>query len=376
VKRLAPLALIATIACGGEKAPEEQGIKVGFYGALTGPTATFALSGRNGATLAVEQMNASGGVLGKPIVLLAEDDRGEASEAASAVSKLITRDHVVALIGEQASSRTLAAAPIAQNYRVPMISPTSTNIEVTKKGDYIFRACFIDAYQGRAVADFARKDLKAQTAAILTDVKSDYSVGLAEAFRKSFEAQGGRITSELKYSEGDNDFSAQLTAIRPERPDVLFVPGYYTDAGLIARQAKALGVKTTLLGADGWDSPKLVEIGGDAIENAYFANHYSVDDPSPAVRRFVDAYKARYGAEPDSIAASSYDAMRLLADAITRAGSTEGTRVREALASTRDFPGVTGVITMDADRNPIKPAVILRVEGGRFRFAGSVAPGP
>jgi branched-chain amino acid transport system substrate-binding protein len=376
VKRLAPLALIATIACGGEKAPEEQGIKVGFYGALTGPTATFALSGRNGATLAVEQMNASGGVLGKPIVLLAEDDRGEASEAASAVSKLITRDHVVALIGEQASSRTLAAAPIAQNYRVPMISLTSTNIEVTKKGDYIFRACFIDAYQGRAVADFARKDLKAQTAAILTDVKSDYSVGLAEAFRKSFEAQGGRITSELKYSEGDNDFSAQLTAIRPERPDVLFVPGYYTDAGLIARQAKALGVKTTLLGADGWDSPKLVEIGGDAIENAYFANHYSVDDPSPAVRRFVDAYKARYGAEPDSIAASSYDAMRLLADAITRAGSTEGTRVREALASTRDFPGVTGVITMDADRNPIKPAVILRVEGGRFRFAGSVAPGP
>jgi branched-chain amino acid transport system substrate-binding protein len=376
VRLLLSAALAATVACGGEKAPEEQGIKVGFYGALTGPTATFALSGRNGATLAVEQMNASGGVLGKPIVLLAEDDRGEASEAASAVSKLITRDHVVALIGEQASSRTLAAAPIAQNYRVPMISPTSTNIEVTKKGDYIFRACFIDAYQGRAVADFARKDLKAQTAAILTDVKSDYSVGLAEAFRKSFEAQGGRIMSELKYSEGDNDFSAQLTAIRPERPDVLFVPGYYTDAGLIARQAKALGVKTTLLGADGWDSPKLVEIGGDAIENAYFANHYSVDDPSPAVRRFVDAYKARYGAEPDSIAASSYDAMRLLADAITRAGSTEGTRVREALASTRDFPGVTGVITMDADRNPIKPAVILRVEGGRFRFAGSVAPGP
>ena len=154
------------------------------------------------------------------------------------------------------------------------------------------------------------------------------------------------------------------------------MPGYYTDAGLIARQAKALGLKTTLLGADGWDSPKLVEIGGEAIENAYFANHYSVDDPAPAVRRFVDAYKARYGAEPDSIAASSYDAMRMLADAITRAGSTEGTRVREALASTRDFPGVTGVITMDADRNPIKPAVILKVEGGRFRFAGSIAPGP
>jgi len=377
VRRLASLVCIAAIACiscGGEKAPEDQGIKVGFYGALTGPTATFALSGRNGATIAVEQIDAAGGVLGKRIVLLSEDDRGEASEAASAVSKLITRDHVVALIGEQASSRTLAAAPIAQTYGVPMISPTSTNVEVTKKGDYIFRACFIDAYQGRAVADFARRNLSAKTAAILIDARSDYSVGLAEAFRKSFEAQDGRITSELRYEEGDSDFSAQLTAIRPEQPDVLFVPGYYTDAGLIARQARSLGLKATLLGADGWDSPKLVEIGGDAMEGAYFANHYSVDDPSPAVRKFVDAYKTRFGAEPDSIAASSYDAMRMLADAIARAGSTEGARVRDALATTKDFPGVTGTITMDADRNPVKAAVILRVEKGRYRFAGSVAP--
>ena len=380
VRRLVLLALSAattvSAACGGEKAPQDQGIKAGFYGALTGPTATFAISGRNGVLLAVDEINRSGGVLGKSIVLLSEDDRGEASEAASVVSKLITRDHVVAIIGEQASSRTLAAAPIAQSYGVPMISPTSTNVEVTKKGDYIFRACFIDAHQGRAVANFARKERKAQTAAILIDSRSDYSVGLAEAFRKNFEALGGRITSELKYAEGDSDFSAQLTAIRPERPDVLFIPGYYTDAGLIARQAKSLGLTATLLGADGWDSPKLVEIGGDAIEGAYFANHYSVDDPAPAVRRFVGAYKARYGAEPDSIAATSYDAMRLLADAITRAGSTEGKRVREALASTRDFRGVTGAITMDADRNPVKPAVILKVERGRYRLAASIAPGP
>ena len=374
MKRVALVALLGAIACNVDKSPEDQGIKIGFYGALTGPTATFALSGRNGATLAVEQINAAGGVLGKQLALLSEDDRGEASEAASAVSKLITRDHVVALIGEQASSRTLAAAPIAQSYGVPMISPTSTNVEVTKKGEYIFRACFIDAYQGRAVADFARRDLKAKTAAILIDARSDYSVGLADAFRKSFEAQGGKIASELKYEEGDADFSAQLTAMRPGQPDVLFIPGYYTDAGLIARQAKSLGLKATLLGADGWDSPKLVEIGGDAMEGAYFANHYSVDDPAPAVRKFVDAYKARYGAEPDSIAASSYDAMRMLADAITRAGSTEGARVRNALATTKDFPGVTGTITMDADRNPVKAAVILKVEGGRYRFAGSVAP--
>ena len=368
--------LVAALAgaCGAEKPAASQGIKVGFFGALTGPTATFAISGRNGALLAIEQINAAGGVLGRPLGLVSEDDRGEASEAASAVSKLITRDHVVALIGENASSRSLAAAPIAQSYGVPMISPSSTNIEVTKKGDYIFRVCFIDAYQGRVLAAFARKNLKAQTAAILTDARSDYSVGLAEAFRTAFEAAGGRIVAEAKYAEGDSDFSAQLTALRPTHPDVLFVPGYYTDAGLIARQARSLEVKSTLLGADGWDSPKLVEIGGEAMEGAYLSNHYSVDDPAPAVRRFVDAYKARYGAEPDSIAATSYDATRLLADAITRAGSTEGRRVRDALAATKDFAGVTGTITMDADRNPIKPAVVLKVEGGRFKFADSVAP--
>ncbi len=367
--------LLRRRCCGGESGSvERDGIKVGFFGALTGPTATFAQSGRNGARLAVSEINAAGGVLGKPVVLLAEDDRGEASEAASVASKLITRDHVVALIGENASSRTLAAAPIAQTYKIPMISPSSTNVEVTKKGDYVFRVCFIDPYQGQALATFARRDLKAQTAAILVDARSDYSVGLAEAFRKAFEAAGGRVVDELKYTEGDSDFSAQLTALRPRNPDVLVVPGYYTDAGLIARQAKALGLSATLLGADGWDSPKLVEIGGEAVEGAYLSNHYSVDDPSPAVRKFVDAYKAQYGAEPDSIAALTYDATRLLADAIARAGSTEGKRIRDALASTANFAGVTGSITMDADRNPVKPAVILKVEGGRFRFAAAIAP--
>jgi branched-chain amino acid transport system substrate-binding protein len=372
--RLLLSAALAAAGCGGEGSEDRQGIQVGFYGALTGPTATFAISGKNGATLAVEQINAAGGVLGKPLVLLAEDDRGEASEAASVVSKLITRDHVVALIGEQASSRTLAAAPIAQSYRVPMISPTSTNVEVTKKGDYIFRMCFIDSYQGRALATFSRRDLKAETAAILVDARSDYSLGLAEAFRTAFTEQGGRVIDELKYTEGDSDFSAQLTALAPKAPDVLLIPGYYTDAGLIARQAKTLGLKSVLLGADGWDSPQLIEIGGQAIEGAYLSNHYSVDDPSPSVRRFVDAYKARFGSEPDSIATLTYDATRLLADAITRAGSTEGKRIRDALASTQDFAAVTGSVTMDADRNPVKSAVILKVEGGRFRFAAAIAP--
>jgi branched-chain amino acid transport system substrate-binding protein len=370
------IALLVLPGCGAEKPPGAEGIKVGFFGALTGPTATFAQSGKNGVTLAVEELNASGGVLGgKRIELLVEDDRGEPTEAASAVSKLITRDHVVALIGEQASSRTIAAAPIAQSYGIPMISPTSTNVEVTKKGDYIFRVCFTDAYQGAVLSSFARNDLKAETAAQLVDVRNDYSVGLAQAFRESFQKAGGRVVAEEKYSEGDSDFSAQLTAIRPLDPDVLVVPGYYTDAGLIARQAKALGLRAVLLGGDGWDSPKLTEIGGESVEGSYFSNHYSADDPSTTVRRFVNDYRKKYGAEPDSIAALSYDATKLLADAIRRAGSTEGKRIRDALADTKGFVAVSGTVTMDADRNPIKPAVVLKVEGGRFRFVTSVSPG-
>jgi branched-chain amino acid transport system substrate-binding protein len=370
-------ALSALLAggCGGEKKPPSaQGIPIGFFGALSGPQATFALSGKNGAKLAAAQLNRAGGVLGKHLVLLVEDDHNEASEAASAVSSLITRDHVVALIGENASSRSLAAAPIAQSYQVPMVSPSSTNVAVTKKGDYIFRVCFVDSYQGKALATFARQTLKAATAALLVDAKSDYSVGLAEAFRQAFTGLGGRVVADLKYAEGDSDFSAQLTAIRPSRPDIIVVPGYYTDAGLIARQARGLAIEAALLGADGWDSPKLTEIGGQAVEGAYFSNHYSVEDPSPAVRAFVDDYRRAYGADPDSIAALSYDAARLIADAMRRAGSTEGKRVRDALAATKDFPGVTGRITMDADRNPVKPAVILKVEGGKFRFAASIAP--
>jgi branched-chain amino acid transport system substrate-binding protein len=365
-------ALVVTVSCGGEQNPAGQGIEIGFYGALTGPQATFALSGRNGARLAIDEINRAGGVLGKKLALIAEDDRNEPSEAASAVSKLITRNHVVALIGENASSRSLAAAPIAQSYQVPMVSPSSTNVEVTKKGDYIFRVCFIDPSQGKALALFARNDLKASTAAILIDSKSDYSVGLAAAFESQFTKLGGKVLAQVKYAEGDSDFSAQLTSIRASSPDVLFVPGYYTDAGLIARQARGLGLSSTLLGADGWDSPKLAEIGGSAVEGSYFSNHYSVDDPSPAVRKFVDAYKRAYGSEPDSIAALSYDATRLVADSIRRAGSTEGKRVRDAIASTKDFPAVTGTITMDADRNPVKLPVILKVVNGRPTFAAAM----
>ncbi len=354
--------------------PGHEGIPIGFYGSLSGATATFGQSGKNGATLALDEIDAAGGVLGVRLSLHVEDDRGEPAEAASAVSKLISRDHVVGLLGEAASSRTLAAAPIAQKNEIPMITPSSTNPQVTLVGPYIFRVCFTDDFQGAMLARFAVDDLKAKTALLLTDVRSDYSEGLGRAFRRAFEALGGRVVGEQRYSEGDTDFSAQLTEMRTTPADVVFVPGYYTDVGLIARQKKALGVPGTLLGGDGWDSPRLTEIGGDALDGAYFGDHYSPQDPDPAVRRFVAAYRARFGDVPDSVGALAYDAARLMADAIRRAGSTSGPRIREALAATADFPGVTGNITFDLERNPIKPITILRIENGRYVFVKRIAP--
>jgi len=369
----AALLAVVLVSCAPPH-PGHEGIPIGFYGSLTGSTATFGQSGKNGATLALDEINAAGGVLGDRLALHVEDDRGEPAEAASAVSKLISRDHVVGLLGEAASSRTLAAAPIAQKSEIPMITPSSTNPQVTLVGPYVFRVCFTDDFQGAMLARFAVRDLKAKTAVLLTDVRSDYSAGLGRAFRRAFEAAGGRIVGEQRYAEGDTDFSAQLTQMRTTPADVVFVPGYYTDVGLIARQKKALGVPGTLLGGDGWDSPRLTEIGGDALDGAYFGNHYSPQDPDPAIRRFVGAYRARFGDVPDSVGALAYDAARLLADAIRRAGSTAGPRIREALAATAKFPGVTGELTFDLERNPIKPISILEIENGRYRFVEKLAP--
>jgi branched-chain amino acid transport system substrate-binding protein len=376
VRRIVAAAAVLLFSACAPPPPGHEGIPIGFYGSLTGSTATFGQSGRNGATLALDEINAAGGVLGVKLALHVEDDRGEPAEAASAVSKLISRDHVVGLLGEAASSRTLAAAPIAQKSEIPMITPSSTNPQVTLVGSYIFRVCFTDDFQGEMLARFAAAELAAKTALLLTDVRSDYSAGLGRAFRRAFERLGGKVLGEQRYAEGDSDFSAQLTQMRTTPADVVFVPGYYTDVGLIARQKKALGVPGTLLGGDGWDSPRLTEIGGDALDGAYFGNHYSPQDPDPAVRRFVDAYRARFGDVPDSVGALAYDAARLLADAIRRAGSTAGPRIREALAGTAGFPGVTGILTFDLERNPIKPIAILRIEKGRYVFVKRLTPEP
>ena len=349
-------------------------ILIGEYGSLTGTTATFGISTKNGIEMATEAINAAGGLLGKQVRIIVEDDQGRPEEAQTVVTKLITSDHVSAILGEVASSRTLAAAPVAQQNKIPMISPSSTNPAVTDIGDYIFRVCFIDPFQGLVMAKFAAHTLQFTKVAILRDIKNDYSVGLADVFIENFKNLGGTITADESYSEGDTDFSAQLTAIRATNPQAIFVPGYYTEVGLIARQEKGLGLQAPLLGGDGWDSPSLIEIGGQALEGSYFSNHYSVDDPSPAIQKFVTDYRAKYGETPDALAGLGYDAAQVLFDAIKRANSTEPQAIRDALAKTSNFAGVTGTTTLDEHRNAVKPAVVLQIKDGKLAYVETITP--
>ena len=349
-------------------------ILVGYYGDLSGRTSSFGQSTKNGVEMAADEINKAGGINGRTVQIVTEDDQGEPNKAATVVTKLINQDKVQALLGEVASSNSLAAAPKAQEAKVPMISPSSTNPAVTQVGDYIFRVCFIDPFQGEVMAKFSANNLKAKRAAILYDFNSDYSRGLYQFFKKSFTSLGGQIVSEQSYTQGDRDFSGQLTAIRAVNPDVIYVPGYYGEVGVISNQTKQLGIKAPLLGGDGWDAPQLWQLGGASLNGNYISNHYSVDDPSPAIKKFVADYKARYNILPDALAALGYDSMKVLADAITRAGSTENTKLRDAIAQTKDFPGVTGKITIDKDRNAVKPAVVLKLENSKFVYETTIAP--
>jgi branched-chain amino acid transport system substrate-binding protein len=310
------------------------------------------------------------------VQIIALDDEGKPEEAATAATRLIASEHVTALLGEVASTRSLFMAPKAQAAKVPMVSPSSTNEKVTAVGDYIFRACFIDPFQGYVMAKYATGTLKLKKAAILRDVRNDYSVGLAKVFTENFTKLGGTITANESFSSGDVDFKAQLTNIKNTGPDGLYVPGYYTDVGLIARQAREVGITAPLLGGDGWDSEKLYEIGGAALDGCYFSNHYSVDDPSPRIQEFVAKFKKAYGGQvPDSLAAQAYDAAGMLFDAMKRAKDESGPAIRDALAATKNYRGVTGDISMDANRNPVKPAVVLKIaHGGKYEFAGRVMP--
>lgn len=353
---------------------QESEILIGEYGSLTGTTATFGISTRNGVDLAIEEVNQGGGLLGKKVRVIVEDDQGKPEEAQTVVTKLINKDRVVAVLGEVASSRSLAAAPVCQSNRIPMITPSSTNPKVTQIGDYIFRVCFIDPFQGFVMAKFASQSLKIKNVAILRDIKNDYSVGLADVFVENFIKMGGKIVTDQSYSEGDTDFSAQLTSIQSAKPEAIFVPGYYTEAGLVARQARKLGLTIPLMGGDGWDSPKLWEIGGEALNDCYYSNHYSVDDPSPAIQKFVADYKKRFNQVPDALAALGYDAARILFQAFRTVGTTEPAKVRDAIAQTKEFAGVTGLITLDSNRNAVKPAVVLRVKNGKLEYVETVKP--
>jgi branched-chain amino acid transport system substrate-binding protein len=381
-RTLISLGLIATLffafACerrGGPGAGGESGpVVVGYYGDLTGRTSNFGQSTKNGALMAVDEINKAGGINGRQIQILSEDDEGRPEKAATVVTKLIDQDRVIALVGEVASGNTLAAAPKAQAAKVPMISPSSTNPAVTQVGDYIFRVCFIDPFQGEVMAKFAANTLKAKKAAIMLDFNSPYSRGLTEFFESSFTKLGGQVVTKQSYTQGDRDYKGQLTSIRSLNPDVIYVPGYYGEVGVIAKQAKQLGITQPLLGGDGWDAPQLWELGGDALNGDFISNHYSVEDPSPAIQKFVGDFKSRYNIAPDALAALGYDAMRVLADAIKRAGTTEGAKLRDAIAATKDFPGVTGVISINSDRNAVKPAVVLKLQGGKYEYQETINP--
>lgn len=349
---------------GGEAAPTTGDIVVGFYGSLTGESASFGNSAKEGAELAIEELNAAGGLLGgRKLKLIVEDDQSKADEASSAVTKLISQDKVIAVLGEVASSRSLAAAPVCQKFKVPMITPASTNDKVTQAGDFIFRTCYTDSQQGRVLAEFAFNELKAKRVAIMKDPSQDYSVGLSTAVEENTKKLGGEVIPPVSYSGKDPDFRAILTQLRDAKPDVIFATGYYQEAAIIVRQARELGLTIPILGGDGWVGDSLQD-GREALNNCFISNHFATDDPDPTLqavgKTFVAAYKAKFTKEPDSIAALSYDSVKVLADSITRAGSTDGQKLRDAIAGCK-LQGITGNLAMNADRNVDKPTVIQEV---------------
>jgi branched-chain amino acid transport system substrate-binding protein len=354
--------LLTAFACNGGGAGDK--VKIGVFMSMTGDTANFGISSTNGIKMAADEANAAGGINGKQIELDVQDDRSDPSEAATIVTKFVTQDGVHAILGEVASSRSIAAAPIAQNAKIPMLTPSSTNPEVTKKGDYIFRSCFIDPVQGAAIAQFAAKTLGKKRAGIMVDRKNDYSTGLEKFISATFTRLGGEMVITQSYQAGDQDFNAQLTSIKGSNPDVIFVPGYYGDVALIAKQARDKGITVPFVGGDGWDATQLYGIGGKALNGSFFSNHYSPYDTDPQVEKFVKDYKARYGSIPDALAATAYDAARIMFDAIKRANSLDGKAIRDALAATKDFPGVTGKVTFNENRDAVKPIIMIEIKDG------------
>lgn len=374
MRSLLPLCLIALLSLAACTKKNSNEIMIGQFGSMTGSEATFGISTDEGVKLAIDEANAAGGINGKKIKLVTMDNQGKAEEAAAVVTRLIEQEKIVALLGEVASSRSLAAAPIAQGRKIPMITPSSTNPKVTEVGDYIFRVCFIDPFQGTVMAKFATENLKLKKVAILRDMKSDYSVGLADFFKQKYVELGGTVVAEQTYQSGDVDFKAQLTQIKSKNPDGLYIPGYYTEVGLIARQVRELGIKAVMMGGDGWDSSKLSEIGQDAVNGSYFSNHYSSESTDPAAVEFMNKFKARYGKNPDGLSAMGYDAALVLIHALKNAKEITPKAIRDELAKIKDFQAATGKITIDEKRNASKNAVVVQVQGAVNKYVTTINP--
>ena len=348
------LALAATAAFAAPKA-----VKIGGVAPLSGPVAVYGVECKNGIDLAVEEINAAGGINGAKIVFICEDDEGDAAKAVNAYKKLVSKDKARIVIGSLTSGCTLAITQLAQAQKVLQIAPAATAPAITDAGNFIFRTCFIDPFQGRVGGKFAADNLGCKKAAILYDIGNDYSVGLMENFEKEFKAQGGSVVAKESYGTGDKDFNAQLTKIKAANPDVVYLPDYYGTVALIAKQLRAQGINTPIVGADGWDG--LTENAGDEVLNGYYSNHYAEDSTSPAVQKFVKAFQKKYNKAPNSFAALGYDSVYMLKDAMLKAGTTKDSeKIRAAYESTNgDY--VTGHITFDAKRNPVKSAVMIKL---------------
>lgn len=319
---------VGFLAVSGASRGEEP-IRIGHLASLTGSEASFGLSTDHGLAIAVEERNSQGGVLGRPVKVFVVDTQSKNQEVGTCMTKLVQQDKVCTVIGEIASSNTIAAAPTAQRFKIPLVTPGSTNPEVTRKGDYIFRICFTDDYQGQVMARFAAKRLGAKNAAIITDQSASYSINLSKVFADEFTKLGGKVVERAEYKKTDSDYNAPVNKVLQAKPDLLVLTGYYTNVGNIVKTARNAGFAGPIVGGDGWDSDALYQIGGKALDNCYFTNHYTPDDPNPRVQEFIKKYQSKYGAVPDAMAVLGYDAGHLVMDAIQRAGADEGPKIRK-----------------------------------------------
>ena len=374
-----PILLVSLISGCGDSGSKD--IKIGMVYELTGNTASYGTSAANGAKLAFKGINANGGILGKQIQIVTADNKGEPSESANAMTKVITQDKVVAVTGFTVSSCGIAGSAVAEDTKIPFVAAAAVNPKVTvdertgKVKNYTFRACFIDSFQGIVGVDFAFNSLKARKTAIMTDSSSDYSKGLTRIFKDSFTGKGGKIVAEEAYLQKDQDYKSVLTKIKAQNPDLLYIPGYYEDVGKIVKQAREMGILIPVLGADAWDSPILVELAGPkALNHTYFTNFYSVEDKNPISNNFVEAYKKEYGTIPDSMAAMGYDAANLLVDAIRRANSTESAKIRDALSGTKNFKSVSGEMSLNATHDAVRGVVIIEMKDGKQVYKETIKP--